>query len=64
MKKIFRYIIELPDDLPIHGKVELDHERTIDSSSPAGACEYRCTVPAEFLNDILQKISLAYKKSR
>lgn len=32
--------------------------------SKAGACEYTCTVPAEFLNDILQKISLTYKKSR
>lgn len=61
-EKDFPLHIELPDDLPIHGKVELDHERTIDSSSPAGACEYRCMVPAEFLNDILQKISLTYKK--
>ena len=63
-EKDFPLHIELPDDLPIHGKVELDHERTIGSSSPARACEYRCTVPAEFLNDILQKISLTYKKSR
>ena len=63
-EKEFPLHIELPDGLPIHGKAELDHERTIDSNSPARACEYRCTVPDEFLNDIIQKLSLTYQKSR
>lgn len=43
--------------------VELDHERSIDSQSADRECEYVCSVPSEFLDEILQKLDLTYKKS-
>ncbi len=63
-EKEFPLHIEIPVGLPIHGKVELDHERSIDSQSRDRKCKYVCSVPDEFLDEILQKLALIYKKSR
>ncbi|QLL74326.1 type II toxin-antitoxin system PemK/MazF family toxin [Lactobacillus crispatus] len=61
--KEFPLHIEIPAGLPVYGKVELDHERSIDSQSADRECEYVCSVPSEFLDEILQKLDLTYKKS-
>ncbi|WP_270450986.1 type II toxin-antitoxin system PemK/MazF family toxin [Lactobacillus crispatus] len=62
-EKDFPLHIEIPAGLPIHGRVELDHERSIDSRSKDRECKYVCSVPSEFLDEILQKLGLTYKKS-
>lgn len=63
-EKDFPLHIKLPNGLPIHGKVLLDHERTIDSLSSDRECKYICTVPDNFLDEIIEKINLIHKKSR
>lgn len=63
-EKEFPLHIELPDGLLVHGKALLDHERTIDSLSPERDCKYKCVVPNDFLNEVIDRIELTYKKSR
>ncbi len=59
-EKDFPLHVSLPEGLPVHGKVLLDHERTIDSLSPERACKYKCAVPDDFLNDVIDRIKLTY----
>lgn len=61
-EKEFPLHVKLPDGLPIHGKVLLDQERTIDSSYRE--YKYVCSVPDEFMDEIIEKQNLTYKKSR
>lgn len=62
-EKDFPLHIELPSGLPIHGKVLLDHERTIDSLASDRECKYICTVPDDFLDQIIDTLYLTYKKA-
>lgn len=62
-EKEFPLHVEIPEGLPVHGRVGLDHERSIDSRSKARECKYVCSVPSEFLDEILRKLALTYKKS-
>lgn len=63
-EKEFPLHVEIPAGLPVHGVVELDHERSIDSWARARNVKYVCSVPSEFLDEILRKLALTYKKSR
>ncbi len=58
--KNFPLHIKLPDGLPVHGKALLDHERTIDSLAPERACRYKCAVPIDFLEEVIDRIKLTY----
>ncbi len=55
--------IKLPQDSAVHGKVLLDHERTIDSQSEDRECKKVGTVSADFLDKVLNLLMLTYKKS-
>lgn len=61
--KEFPLHIKLPQDSAVHGKVLLDHERTIDSQSRDRECKKVGTVSDDFLNKVLNLLMLTYKKS-
>lgn len=50
--------VALPEGLPIHGMIKLEQERSIDIS--ARGWELACEVPKDFMNHVLQIISITY----
>lgn len=50
--------LSLPDNLPIHGMVKLEQERSVDLGYRG--FEYTCHVPQDFMNKVLQVINRTY----
>lgn len=57
-EKEFPLHIELPNDLPIEGKVLLEHERSIDIVSRK--FEVICEVPDDYMKKIVHLMKLTY----
>lgn len=56
--KNFPLHVSLPEDLPVYGKVELDHERSIDSSSRQYTVLGK--IPNEFLQELISMTKATY----
>lgn len=56
--KDFPLHLEIPEGLNIHGKLEIEHERSIDIVSRG--YRYFCSVPEDFLNKVLNRIKMTY----
>lgn len=50
--------IPLPDNLPIHGMIKLEQERSVDLSYRG--FEYACHVSPDFMNSVLQVVGKTY----
>lgn len=57
-EKDFPLHLELPESLKIHGKVEIEHERSIDIV--ARGYKYFDHVSDNFMNEVLSTIELTY----
>lgn len=54
----FPLYLALPDNLPIHGMVKLEQERSVDLKFRG--YRYACTVPREFMDNVLKIIAKTY----
>lgn len=53
--------VELPEDLEIQGKLKIEHQTSLDVKSRG--YEYACKVSEDFLDTIIQIVSITIEKS-